>query len=82
MRVYLDVDGEKHLVGRTDLSDTQGPVYEVRLFGQASLIKESFTIGAVTHLPKDGHQPVVETAVIVTRGQIVELLPGWQPLAS
>ena len=79
MRVYLDADGEKHLVGRTDLPETHGPFYEARLFGPGSIIRETFTIGTVTHLPGGGGAPVVERAVIVSRGQLVELLPGWQP---
>jgi hypothetical protein len=48
----------------------------------ASTICERFTVGTVTHLPKSGGAPVVERAVLAAPGQLVELLPGWQPLAS
>ncbi len=56
-------------------------MFEVPLFGAASVITESFAIGAVTHLPNGG-APVVERAMLAAPGQLVELLPGWVPLAS
>ncbi len=34
------------------------------------------------HLPEGGGAPVVERAVLAAPGQLVELLPGWVPLAS
>lgn len=82
MRVYVDEGGERRLVGRADVPDGCGPVYEVPLFGAASPIAESFTVGTVTHLPGGGAAPVVERAVLAAPGQLVELLPGWVPLAS
>ena len=82
MKVYLDESGEKRLIGRADVPDDGAPVYEVSLFGAASTIAESFTVGTVTHLPNDGGAPVVERAVLAAPGQLVELLPGWQPLAA
>lgn len=82
MKVYLDEDGNKRLVGRADVSEDAGPVYEVPLFGAASAIVECFAIGAVTHLPEGGDAPVVERAVLAAPGQLVDLLPGWQPLSS
>jgi hypothetical protein len=45
------------------------------------MIEEQFTIGNVTQFPTGG-KPLVERAVIATPGQLVELLPGWEPLAS
>ena len=54
MKVYLDVDGDKRLVGRADV-------------------------------PEGGGAPVVERAVLAVLavpGKLVELLPGWAPLAS
>jgi len=81
MKVYLDDGGEKRLIGRADVLEDCGPVFEVPLFGAASIIAERFTIGGVTHLPAGG-TPVVERAVLAAPGQPVELLPGWQPLAS
>ena len=80
MKVYLDDGGDKRLIGRADVPDGHGPVYEVPLFGTASIIAERFTIGTVTHLPRGG-APVVERAVLLAPGQLVER-PGWQPLAS
>lgn len=82
MKVYLDDDGDRRLVGRADVPENAGPVYEVPLFGAASVIAERFAVGAVTHLPPDGGAPVVERAVLLAPGQLAELLPGWRPLAS
>jgi hypothetical protein len=82
VKVYLDDCGDKRLIGRVDVPDGHGPVYEVPLFGAASVIVEQFTVGTVTHLPEGSRAPVVERAVLVAPGQVVELLPGWQPLAS
>ena len=82
MRVYLDKDGGRRLVGRADVPEDNGPVFEVPLFGMASMIAERFTIGTVTHLPPGGGAPAVERAVLAAPGQLVELLPGWVPLAS
>ena len=82
MKVYLDVDGDKRLIGRADVPETAGPVFRAPMFGAASIIVEPFAIGAVTHLPAGGGAPVVERAVLAAPGQLVELLPGWEPLAS
>jgi hypothetical protein len=82
MQVYLDVDGEKHLIGRADVPPNSGPVFEVRLFGAASIIVEPYSIGAVTRLPEGASVPVVVLAVLLGPGQPPEFLPGWQPLAS
>ena len=83
MKVYLDEDGGgRRLVGRADVPEDCGPVFEVPLFGAASVIAERFTVGAVTHLPKGGGAPVVERAVVLTPDQWAEVLPGWAPLAS
>ncbi len=82
MKVYLDVDGERRLVGRADVPENAGPVFRAPMFGAASIIVEPFVVGAVTHLPEGGGAPVVERAVLAAPGQLVELLPGWEPLAS
>jgi hypothetical protein len=82
MKVYTDDDGGHRLLGRADVPDDCGPVYEVPLFGAASVIAEEFAVGVVTHLPEGGGTPVAERAVLVAPGQLVELLPGWEPLAS
>jgi hypothetical protein len=81
MKVYEDVAGEKRLVGRADIAEDEGPVYEVRLFGATSIIREQFTIGTVTHPPIDGPL-TVERAVLLSAGQRPEILPGWTPLTS
>ncbi|MBD0273958.1 MAG: hypothetical protein ICV73_18780 [Acetobacteraceae bacterium] len=80
MKVYVDEGGERRLVGRAELPEDCGPVYEVLLFGGASTIAEVFTVGAVTRLPEGGGAPAVERAVLAVPGQLVELLPGWVPL--
>lgn len=78
---YLDTDGDKRLIGRADSPEGCGPVYEVPLFGTASVVAGTFTVGTVTHL-SEGGAPVVERAMLASPGQPVELLPGWVPLAS
>lgn len=80
MKVYLDEDGERRLVGRADISEAEGPAFEVPLFGPTSIIVETFTIGVVTHVTWEGL--VTERAVILSPLQQPDLLPGWQPLAS
>ena len=82
MKVYVCQDGKKRLVGRADVPETAGPVFRAPMFGAASIIVEPFVVGAVTHLPDGGGAPVVERAVLAAPGQLVELLPGWVPLAS
>lgn len=82
VKVYLCEDGEKRLVGRADVPENAGPVFRAPMFGAASIIVEPFAIGAVTHLPDGGGAPVVERVVLTAPGQLVDLLPGWQPLAS
>ena len=82
MKVYRDEDGDKRLIGRADVPEDCGPVYKVPVFGSVSVIHERFIVGAVTRLPEGGGAPVVERAVLAAPGQLVELLPGWAPLAS
>ncbi len=82
MKVYLDENGDKRLIGRAEVPEDCGPVFEVPLFGAASTIAESFMVGTVTHLSDGGDAPVVERAVLAAPGQLVDLLPGWVPLAS
>ena len=82
MKVYLCENGDKRLVGRADVPEGAGPVFRTPMFGAASIIVEPFVVGAVTHLPEGGGAPVVERAVLASPGQLVELLPGWVPLAS
>ncbi len=81
MKVYLVDEGEKRLVGRAEVPEDVGAVFEVPLFGAASTIVDHFTIGTVTHLPAGG-APVVERVVLMGQNQWPEMLPGWQPLAS
>ena len=82
MKVYVFDDSGYRLVGRADVPDEGSPVYEVPLFGLTSVIKERFTISAVTHLQPGSSLPTVERAVVLSAGQLPEILPGWQPLAS
>jgi hypothetical protein len=82
MKVYREVDGERRLVGRADIPPDSGPAFEVPLFGAASIIREQFTIGTITHVLPGGGAPIVERVVLLASGQPPDLLPGWQPLAS
>ncbi|WP_149539293.1 hypothetical protein [Siccirubricoccus phaeus] len=82
VRVFLDDGGEKRLVGRADIPDDVGAVYELRLFGPASIIREQFTVGTVTHLGPGRLDLAAERVILLSPGQRPELLPGWQPLAS
>jgi hypothetical protein len=82
MKVYLDENGGKRLIGRADVPEEHGPTLEIPLFGPASCIAERFTLGTVTHLPAGGGSLIVERAVLLAPGQLADLLPGWQPLAS
>ncbi len=82
MKVYAEDGGHQRLVGRADIPADVGPVYEVVLFGAASVLRDLFTIGSVTQFPGGGGAPVVERAVLLSPMQRPEVLPGWQPLAS
>ena len=83
MKVYLDDGGERRLIGRADVPEDAGPVFEVPMFGAAApSIVEGFAVGTVTHLPEGGGAPVVERAVLAAPGQLVHLLPGWKPMAA
>jgi hypothetical protein len=82
VKVYVDEGGDKRLIGRADVPPEEGPIYEVPLFGTASVIVERYAIGTVTRFPPGGGTPTVERAVLLALDQRPELLPGWQPLAS
>jgi hypothetical protein len=82
MKVYLSDNGASRLIGRADVPDDGAPVFEVRLFGAASIIADTFTVGTVTHLPASGSGPVIERVILVSEVQRPEILPGWQPLSS
>jgi hypothetical protein len=83
VKVYLNEHGKQRLIGRAEVpADYGSPVFEVLLFGAASTLAERFTLGAVTHLPEGGGAPVVERAILASPEQLVEILPGWQSLAS
>ncbi len=82
MKVYLCENGEKRLVGRADVPESAGPVFRAPLFGAASIIMEPFVVGAVPRLPEGDGALVLERAVLAAPWQLVELLPGWEPLAS
>jgi hypothetical protein len=82
MKVYMAEDGDARLVGRADVPEEAGPVFEVPMFSAASTIVERFSLVALTRIPAGGGAPVVERAVLLAPGQLAELLPGWEPLAS
>ena len=55
MKVYLDENGDRRLIGRAEVPADCGPVFEVPMFGAAApAVVESFTVGTVTHLPDGG----------------------------
>lgn len=73
----------RHPDASSDIAnDDCGPVYEVPVVREALAVTEEFAVGTVTHLPEGGGAPVVERAVLAVPGQVVELLPGWEALAS
>ena len=81
MRVFLDDNGEKRLIGTADVPADHGPVLEIRVFDAASLMTETFTVAALTHL--DGEDPpATERVVLVSPLQTPSILPRWQPLTS
>lgn len=80
MKVYLDDEGARRLVGRADVPDEGLPTYDVPLFGPAETVVERYAVCAVTHLPTGGGPPVVERAIVLGRSQDPALLPGWRPL--
>jgi len=82
MDVYAEDDGEMRLVGYAAVPADGGPAFEVPLFGPVSVIRERFTIGNVTLLPEGGREPVVIRAVLLSPGQMPELLPGWRPVRN
>jgi len=82
VKVYLDEAGEQRWVGRADIPDDVGFVYEVHLFGASSTITDHFTVGTVTHLGAEPEDIQMERVILLAMGQRPELLPGWQPLAS
>lgn len=82
MKVYSGPDDARRLVGRADVPADIGPAVRVPLFGAASIIAETYTVGTITHLPPDGGLPIVERVVLLAEGQPPDLLPGWKPLDS
>ena len=82
MKVYREEAGEQRLIGRADIPEDVGAVYEVHLFGASSIITDHFTVGTVTHLGPNPGDIQVERAILLSLGQHPEVLPGWQPLAS
>ena len=80
MKVYCFSDGERQLIGRTDLPDDAGPIYAVPHSEPVSAVVERFIIGTVTRLPEGSEALEVEQAVLAAPGQPVHLLPGWEPL--
>ncbi|MCW8088212.1 hypothetical protein [Sabulicella glaciei] len=81
MKVYVDEDGHKRLIGRAEIPEETGPVHREWLFGGESAIYEDFAIGSVTRFGTDG-RTTVERAVILSPLQRADFLPGWAPLAS
>lgn len=81
MKVYVDEDGHKRLIGRAEIPVETGAVHREWLFGGDSSIYEDFAIGSVTIFGSDG-SITVERAVVLSPLQRADFLPGWTPLAS
>jgi len=81
MRVFLDDNGEKRLIGTAEVPADQGPLLEVRLFGASSSITETFAIATLTHM-RGNDPPAIERVVLVSPLQTPSILPRWQSLAS
>ena len=47
MKAYLEKAGEQRLVGRADILDDVGAVYEDHLFGASSTIAEHSIVGTI-----------------------------------
>lgn len=82
MKVYREDAGERLLIGRADIPDDVGLVYEVHLFGASSMITDNFAVGVITHLGPGPEDLCVERVIFLALGQRPEILPGWEPLAS
>ncbi|MBS7793011.1 hypothetical protein KTR66_23720 [Roseococcus sp. SDR] len=82
MRVYTEAEGQRRLVGRADIPDDVGAIFELNLFGVSSTISEHFVVATITHLGPAPHDIRVERVILLGMGQRPEILPGWQPLAS
>ncbi len=76
MKVYADDDGGRRLIGRADVPDDCGPVYEIPVVREALAITEGFVVGTVMYAPDGGGAPVAERVVLAAPGQPAELLPG------
>ena len=76
MKVYTDDDGGRRLIGRADVPDDCGPVYEVPAVEEALAITEEFAVGTVMYAPEGDGVPRAERVVLAPPGQMVELLPG------
>ena len=50
MKVYLNDAPQQRLIGRADIPDDVGPVFEVHLFGASFAITDHFAVGTVTIL--------------------------------
>ena len=80
MKVFRGHGDDRRLIGRADVSPDTGPSLVVPLFGAASTIVETYTVGIVTSFPAGSDQPLVERAILLADGQPPELLPGWTPI--
>lgn len=80
--MYAEYAGERLLIGRADIPEDVGAVYEVHLFGISSTISEQFVVSTITHLGPSALEIRVERVILLSLGQRPDILPGWQPLTS
>ncbi len=58
VKVYVDDDDGRQTVGRADVPEDCGPVYEVPAVTEALAVLEEFAVGTVvTHVPEGGGAP-------------------------
>ena len=82
MKVYLDSGHDMQLIGHSNVPDDVGRTYMARQSGPGFARSQQFTIGTVTHPAEGGGAAAVERVVLASPRHLVELLPGWKPLAS
>lgn len=79
MKVYLELKGERRLIGHADIKDDGQPAHRVLLFGDdAPSVVDVFPIVELVVPPADGGWSI-ERVLIVQPMQRPEVLPGWRP---
>ncbi len=82
MMVFDNEAGTPRLIGRCEVQDDGGRIYEVLVDpATADPIWDRFSIDEVEiPLPEGGY--IEDRAILVAPGQDPAMLPDWEPLAS